>query len=37
MLPLDVVTLSPAELQSESSLIAAYAKQGEVVSSAEAS
>ena len=35
MIPLDVITLSSGELQSESSLIAAYAKQGEVVSSAE--
>ena len=35
LIPLDVITLSSGELQSESSLIAAYAKQGEVVSSAE--
>lgn len=33
MIPLDVITLSSGELQSESSLIAAYAKRGEVVSS----
>ena len=36
MIPLDIITLTSGELQSESSLIAAYARQGEVVSSAEA-
>ncbi len=35
MVPLDIIMMTPEELQSENSLMAAYAKQGEVVYSSE--
>jgi len=31
MIPLDIITLTPEELEDENSLIAGYAKEGEVV------
>jgi predicted nucleotidyltransferase len=31
MVPLDIITMTPEEFESESSLIAAYAREGEIV------
>ena len=31
MIPLDIITLTPEELEDENSLVAGYAKEGEVV------